>query len=223
MKEHAYALFDMDGTLVDSMPYWRSLHVAYAKHQKPDLTPEEIQRLESVFGYGEVIRLYQELQIPATLDGLVEYSEEKMAHYYRECVQPKPHVIAHLNALKAKGVKMGVITLTPHRGADLCLEVCGLDNYFSFVLTREDTPKHTGKEDPKIFKMAMRLLGCRKASECAFYEDSVYAMETARKMGFYICAVEDRFSERELAKVSSLADEVLNFGYHLPLDGKILE
>lgn len=214
MKRFSYAIFDMDGTLVDSMPYWRSLHVTYAREYKPDLTEEEATYLAGVWGTRHILDALAGIGLATTKEELFSYYEKKMAFYYAERIREKPEAVAHLDRLKEAGVRMGVITMTPHVGAEFCLENTGLSHYFSFVLTPEDTPRGTGKEDPHVFRLALSLLGCKNPADCAFYEDSLYAMRTARQMGFYIRAVEERFGEQERKEVCQVADEILSFGYN---------
>lgn len=214
-KHFPFAIFDMDGTLVDSMPCWYSLHGDYARAHHPDLTPEARKEIEEAWGFRDIFAAFDKFGVAYTRQGYFAYIETKMGEYYDRVVAPKPQTLAHLEQLKADGTKMCVITMTPHRGADFCLAKTGLDKYFAFVLTREDTPAYTGKEDSLIFEMALRRLGCEDPSDCLFYEDSLYAIETAHKMGLHIRAVEDRWDAEDRAQIEALADEIYDFGYNL--------
>ena len=216
MKTLPFAIFDMDGTLVDSMPCWYSLHGDYVRARYPDTPPHVLKDIEAAWGFENIFAAFLRHGIAFTREDYFSFLEERMGYYYSQVVEPKPKTKALLEGLKKAGCKMGVITMTPHRGADFCLAKTGLAPYFSFVLTREDTPDGSGKEKELIFRMAMEKLGCEKAEDCAFYEDSLYAIKTAHKMGFYVRAVEDRWGEETHREISALADEVVSLGYHLP-------
>ncbi len=211
-----YAIFDMDGTLVDSMPCWYSLHGAYTREVCPDMEPWKVALIEKAWGFPQIFAAFDRFAVPYTKADYYHFIESRMGHFYAEVICPKPKTLALLEEMKEAGVKMGIITMTPHSGADLCLHVTGLAPYFSFVLTREDTLDASGKEKEDIFKIALAKLGCDDPNKCTFYEDSVYALKTARKMGFYIRAVEDRWDDDTRKEANALADEVLSLGYNLP-------
>ncbi len=216
MTDKPFALFDMDGTLVDSMPLWNSLHVTYAKEVRPDLGEEEIAYLQSLRGFGQVSRGFEKLGIPGTKEKVMAYMEDKMGGYYTTCVRLKPGAKLHLEHLKQQGIPMGIITLTSHEKAAICLKHTGLDRYISFVLTPEDTPDRTGKEDTVIFEMAMERMGCRHPRDCAFYEDSLYSMKTAKAMGFYTVGIQDRWNAYTEQRAKWYTDAILDWGYVFP-------
>ena len=154
-----YALFDMDGTLVDSMGYWREMPLEYLAEVgiRPDA--EGLQHLTSARGYGEIIAYFASLGIHTTLPEMLRFVATHIARHYAEEVQVKPGVPALLESLRAAGCRMGVVTLTPHAGTSVCLTKTGLAPYFDFVLTPEDMPGGGGKEEPGIFEEALRRLG----------------------------------------------------------------
>lgn len=206
------ALFDMDGTLVDSMGYWRTVHLELAETLKPDLTPEERAILTGVYTYPDIMRAFERVGLrDVTLEQVTAFMEDTMAAHYRRDVRVKPGAIACLEAHRAAGARMGIITMTPHREAEICLETTGIAPYFDFVLTPEDMPDHSCKETPAIFLAALRRLHCRRPGRCVYYEDSVYAIRTARRMGFYIRAVADPSAAANREEILRLADEYLDF------------
>ena len=214
-QKFPYAIFDMDGTLVDSMPCWYSLHGDYARIQCPDLSLGAIKEIEEAWGFRDIFAAFDKFGVPYTREGYFKHIEDRMGYFYENVIAPKPKTLSLLEQLKADGCRMCVITMTPHKGADLCLAKTSLGRYFDFVLTREDTPAYTGKENPLIFEMALARLGCENPADCVFYEDSLYAIETAHKMGFYIRAVEDRWDEETQAQIAARADEIISLGYNL--------
>ena len=205
-----YALFDLDGTLVDSMAYWKRMPLEFfASH---GLTVDEAagKRLLASHGYGEIIDFCRECGVDVTLPELLEFLHLRMSVAYERKILPKPGALPLLRALRDAGCRMGIITMTPHRDAEVCLARHGLTPFFSFVLTPEDMPDGSGKEEPGIFERALEKLGGARPGECLFFEDSLYAVETAHRMGFRVLAVKDPFAAHAREKIDALAEQTLD-------------
>ena len=210
MTHKPYALFDLDGTLVDSMTYWRHAPAVLAERLLGGLDGERRRKSIDTVYYGDQARLFASWGLTLSKREIITACEDIMAEHYRRDVSPKAGTLAYLNRLRAQGVRMGIVTLTRHREAEICLDKTGLAPYFSFVLTPEDTEDGSGKEAPGIFALALGKLGCRDARDCAFYDDSLYALKTASALGFYTCAVKDAWAEGEREEVLSLCDAYLS-------------
>ncbi len=217
MKHLPYALFDMDGTLVESMTYWARepemcCHQLYkesgAACSQSAFVAFNINVRKAVT-YRDLLEALAEVGVQITERELARKTEESMLSHYENDIDVKPGVIPLLEELQAAGTKMGIVTMTPHYDVDACLKKTGLGKYFSFVLTPEDTSDGSGKEKPEIFDIALKKLGCRNASECMFFEDSYYAVYTAKNMGFYMIGVYDDWSRDP--RVEQLSDEFLVF------------
>ncbi len=209
MKQLPFALFDMDGTLVDSMGYWREAPLKYALEVFPDLTEEQKDMVRNTYTYEGMQALFATFGVEMTVDEVMHASEALMVEHYRDHIDAKPGVTALMEEFRARGVKMGLVTMTPHSEVDICLRRTGLDKYMSFALTPEDTSDGSGKEKPEIFGIALRKLGCGDPAECMFFEDSIYAASTAKKLGFYLVGVYDRWTDHE--EVAAIADTFLHF------------
>lgn len=205
-----YALFDMDGTLVDSMYYWKQMPAAFLAERGQTISPADQARIEASRGYAELLTYFASRGVTCTLSDILSFVTKRMAQHYAADINAKKHTCELLTQLRVAGTQMGIITMTPHADVDICLERTGLAPYFSFVLTPEDMPHGSGKEDPAIFREALRRLGCARAEDCLFFEDSCYAIETAADMGFYTVGVADPYAaferERILARVSAYID-----------------
>ena len=127
-----------------------------------------------------------------------------MAKHYLEDIPVKDGVKEYLEKLRAQGVKMCVATITDRALLEVCFRRLGIDKYFDFTLSANECGK--GKDDPEIY-----LAACRKFSsdpcDTAVFEDAPYALETAKKAGFYTVAVYDDGEKNNWEKAKATADE----------------
>ena len=199
-----YALFDMDGTLTDTMHFWMGAANEFLKDEGVALSEEQNARLQSM-GVKEGIAYVRSLHISPKTDnyGIEDVCRILMRHYERESVV-KDGVRELLEGLRERGVRMGVATLTPSPIARVCLTTTGLLSYFACVLGGEDYPE--GKSTPRIFEDAARRFGCAP-SDMVLFEDSLYSIKTANAVGISVVGVADRFqtAEREEIMARSVA------------------
>lgn len=214
MKHLPFALFDMDGTLVDSMTYWRMAHIEGMEAAGYTVTDGMKEALKKVWGYENLQSLLANWGIHKTIEKLKEDARRLLCYHYEHDIVLKPGTLALLDEMRAAGVKMGVLTLTPHALAEICLAKNGIREYFSCIITTEDNPTGTGKEAPEIFRVALDALGCEQPQDCAVYEDSFYSIHTAHQMGFYVVGVEDQWqSPKQKEQMRAICDLVLDLDH----------
>ena len=204
---HKYCIFDMDGTLVDSMGHWKHLEYEFleAKGIQGDI--------------NEVLKDIQHMTIPAameyfierfgfegTVDSLTEEFNALMAAHYASDVEIKPGAAAYLEALHQQGVKMCIASATSVPLITICLERLGLSHYFEFLLSCVDVG--ASKNRPDVFLEAARRLGGTPA-ETAVFEDSLVAATSAKSAGFYVVGIYDKHSEHNWEAIRELADELI--------------
>ena len=201
-----FAIFDMDGTLVDSMGYWQCLEREFLTSKGVTDGLEDILERTKPLTLPEAAALFAEYcNLDGTPEQLVEEVLALMEAHYQNDVVLKPGVVPYLERLKEQGVAMCVASATPRPLVQLCLERLGLAHYFSFLLSCVDVG--AGKRQPDVFLEAARRLGAQPA-ETAVYEDSVYAVRTAHAAGFHVVAIHDGpQNEAFWDEMVALADE----------------
>ena len=205
--ELKYCIFDMDGTLVDSMGHWKNLEREFLLSKQVD---EDVD---------EVLKVIQHMTIPAameyfinrfhfegTVESLTDEFNALMAAHYASDVEVKPGVIPYLDALQAKGVKMCIASATSVPLVTICLERLALAKYFEFLLSCVDV--NASKDKPDVFLEAARRLGGTPA-ETAVFEDSLVASTTAKNAGFHVVGIYDKYSEHNWPAIQALADELI--------------
>ena len=198
------AIFDMDGTLLDSMYIWKDLGarvlVDLGVRPRPDLYEHlKVLSLREGAAYcREAYRLQQ------TQEELVELIESQIRDFYYHEVQAKPGVQKFLSLLKMEGVWMYVATATDRPLAEAALRRTGLDGYFRGILTSQEVG--VGKKDsPEIYERCMRRLRSNKKDTVVF-EDAYHAIVTAKAAGFRVAAVYDASEEANQPAIRKLAD-----------------
>ena len=201
-----FAIFDMDGTLVDSMVYWQRLGREYlASRGVTEGVDEVLERIKAMTMAESSALFIETFGLPGTPETVEAEMNAVMDEHYRSDIPLKPGAADYLAALKARGTKMCVATATPEPLARACLERLGILELFSFILSCETL--QTSKREPRIYLEAARRFGA-EPGEIAVYEDALYAARTAKAAGFSVAAVYDRESEEDWEQLRALADEV---------------
>ena len=188
------AVFDVDGTLLDSMGIWISLGSRYLRSLGYDPPPDLDERLR-------VMSLPQGVRACRRICGMRESEEEILGGirgvitgFYRDEALLKPGAKDFLLALAAKGIPLAVATASDPelvRAAFRRLEILPL---FRGILACSDLG--VGKDSPLLFEEALRLLGTSRHRTYVF-EDSFLSLLTAKKAGFPTVAVYDPHEEEE--------------------------
>lgn len=197
-----FAIFDMDGTLVDSMGFWKDLATEYLRSKGVQEIPADILEQIKPMTMSESAALFRS---EFGLSGDIEAEMNAMMDdHYRRDIPLKPGVSAYLRNLLERGVRMCVASATAEPLMAACLSRLGVLPCFDFLLSCESVG--VGKNSPPVFLEAIRRLGA-EVSETAVYEDALYAVRTAKNAGFHVVGVFDASADWEA--VRSIADETI--------------
>lgn len=199
-----FAIFDMDGTLIDSMCFWRNLASEYLSSKGVAQVPNEILRKIKPMTMSESAALFRD---EFGLSGDVEAEMNAMMDaHYRNDIPLKDGVREYLEMLRRKGVRMCVASATAEHLMESCLSRLGIRDYFSFLLSCETVG--AGKNSPLVYHEAAKRLQAKPA-EIAVYEDALYAVQTAKNAGYYVIGVYDEGAAKNWEAVTKIADEVI--------------
>lgn len=197
------AIFDMDGTLLDSMELWKGTIPAFLRRIGLPLTDAqadevECMMLEEIPGWIE-----KNFGIGLEPSALILGINQETEYGYYNTVVPKPGVVETLEKLRDMGVKMVVATATEMYLTKAVLTRLELDQYFEACFTASEY--HTSKYEPEIFHIAHEFLGTPKESTWVF-EDALKCIRGAKRAGFQVVAVEDSYAEPDKEDILALAD-----------------
>lgn len=189
------AIFDMDGTLVDSLMLWDILSEAMAKAY-PDkvgtVISEEDNKAIRVLPLRDGMQLlHDHYGIAPNGEELFRLATDTFADFYASRVKLKPGVREFLDHLQAQGVKMCIASATNPDLVESAMDHCGIRNYFDTVFSCGVLGK--GKDTPDIYRMAMEYLGQDKEHTWVF-EDAFVAIQTATGIGMQTVGIYDRYN-----------------------------
>ena len=198
------AIFDMDGTLLDSMPMWQGLGPDLLRRLGSEPAPDLRDHLKAMTLRQGAAYCREAYHLDASVEELVAMLERRVQDFYHSEVQAKPGVPKFLSLLKMEGVWMYVATATDRHLAQAALRHAGIDGYFRGIVTSAEVAQ--GKEEsPEIYERAMRRLQSNK-QDTVIFEDALHAIRTAKAAGFRVAAVYDASAEADQAEIRGLAD-----------------
>ena len=198
------AIFDMDGTLLDSMGAWRGLVPELAERSGAVLTDEVRSCLKTMTTQEAAAFCKERWGLTWDEAEITAWFEDRMRQFYSTQVQLKPGVEKFLSLLKMEGVWMYVASATGRSLVELALRHTGIDGYFRGIITSHEVGVGKG-ESPEIFERAMRRLQSNK-KDTVIFEDSLHAIRTAKAAGFRVAAVYDPSARQDEAEIRRLAD-----------------
>ena len=197
------AIFDIDGVLLDSMGIWDDLGARYLRSL--DKIPEEglnkILFSMSMEQGAEYLNEHYGLNksVKETVDGIGKMLED----YYFYEVLLKPGAKEILEFLKSKSIKMAAATSSPRTHIEKALSRNGLLGYIEKIYTTSEVS--VSKHSPDIYNLAADFLKT-KSEETLVFEDSLYALKTAKEAGFVTVGVFDEKGESNQAELENQAD-----------------
>lgn len=200
------AIFDLDGTMLDSMYIWETIGSDYLI--SGGISPEpNLNKIFKKMSIVQAAEYYQKVYgLTDNVGDIVDGVNHMIEHLYADVVKLKPEIPELLCKMHEKYIKMCVATATDRYMVEAALKSNGIDKYFCGILTC--TEAGYGKDSPKIFEKALKLLGTAKAHTLIF-EDALHAIETAKKAGFKVAGVYDKSSDNETDKIKELCDEYI--------------
>ncbi len=196
-------LFDLDGSLVDSMWIWRDIDIAYLQKFKISM-PEGLQTAIEGMSFSETAAYFKEtFLIPDPVDQIKEEWTRMAWDKYASQVPLKKGADAFIAYCVSKKIRLGIATSNSRALVENVLKAHGLLEYFDGIVTACDVS--TGKPAPDVYLEAARR--CHTAPEkCLVFEDIVPGILAGKAAGMKVCAVADEYSAHQSREKRELAD-----------------
>ncbi len=196
-------LFDMDGTLINSMGIWHEIDIEFLAGFGFALPDDLQKKLEGKCFHDTAIYIKDRFNLPVSTEEMEKTWNDMAYQKYAHEVVFKPGVKELLDYAQSHNIKMGIGTSNSRYLYDAVGNSLGFNQYFGEVITGDET--HKSKPDPEIYSMLSKLLGV-KPEECLVFEDTVAGIKSGKNAGMETCAVYDYYSEYCLDEKIAVAD-----------------
>lgn len=196
-------IFDMDGSLVDSMWMWRAIDVEYLGSFGIPL-PEDLQSRIEGMSFAETAMYFKEhFPIPDTTEDIMDTWNRMAWDKYLHEVPLKMGITEFLRSCRERGILLGIATSNSRELVENVAKVHNLRDYFTSIITGSEVKR--GKPAPDIYLAVARELGTAP-SRCLVFEDIVAGIIAGKNAGMRVCAVEDEYSSHDRERKKKLAD-----------------
>ena len=195
-------VFDLDGTLVDSMSYFAAgllkilddAGIPYDDTIVDTITP---------LGYVGSAELFRSMGVEATVEEMVAQMKENLVYEYSNNIKLKPCVGDFLRQLKAQGARLFVLTASPHVVTDICLKNNGVYDLFEQIWSVDDFGMT--KSELELFDAVAQKIGC-KPQDINYFEDNLTAVTNAALSQYKVYGVLDKQQPEDIEQIKELSD-----------------
>ncbi|WP_295085867.1 HAD family phosphatase [Ruminococcus sp.] len=201
-------IFDLDGTLLDSMTVWSSIDREFLIENGIVDPPADVSDVVKKMTVDESSQYFiDRFGLNCTKEYVIQRIEDMVRERYEKQIPLKPNVTELLDALDDRQIPYGIATATYKKLAEAALKRCRVFERFQFLFTDVEYP--AGKNFPDIFIGGAEYLGA-EPKDVLVVEDSLHCIETAKTAGFTVCGVYDSVAEADRSRIIELSDYYVN-------------
>ncbi len=207
MKEFTAAIFDLDGTLIDSMYVWNKVDQDFLTERGIEVTEEYTEAVRGMFFETAARYTIETYGLTESVEQIISIWLHMARYEYEHHVKLKPYAKEYLETLRKKGIRIGMATSSNPYLLEPCLASNGVLDYFDAVCYTSQVGRN--KSFPDIYLFTAEKLG-QKPENCVVFEDIPEGIDGARKAGMYTVAVYDKASESSLEYLKQTADRYID-------------
>ena len=206
-------LFDMDGVVVDNLPYHVDAWLLFCERHNIPLTREIFYReLNGMNSKDTFEWFYQKEMSRAEVEVLEEEKEILYRGFYKEHMKPAAGLVTFIKALRAHGIKTALATSAGPGNIDFIVDGLGIRDQFDAIIGGAEVRK--GKPDPEIYLKAAALVGVDPA-DCWVIEDSLQGIASGLNAGMQVVGITTSHTAEELAHTHWIAADFVDLFDHL--------
>lgn len=210
------AIFDLDGTLIDSMWIWNELSLKYLKSLGVKNSPKNLNQTLATLTLKEGFSYLKEtFQLEKTEDEIRDDLKKILEVYYKNHFDLKAGVLELLKELKNREVKMILGTATDEDLALMALKRHGIEDFFEVIQTEENTGLSKGNS--KFFEVAIGKLDI-EPSRIWVFEDALHCILSAKESGLNVLAIKDNYSKSHWKEIKENSDIYIKSFDHFDVD-----
>ena len=203
IKNIKACIFDLDGTLVDSMWMWPEIDKEYLGRFGIEYDDNLKNEIDGISFHETAVYFKNKFGISDSIEKICKDWEDMAYDKYKYEVKEKRGCQKFLEQLKSKGIKMGIATSNNRSMVDVVLESLGMKNFFEVITTSDEVKK--GKPAPDVYLTTAKLLNV-EPKHCLVFEDVVAGIISGKSAGMKVCAIEDDFTKEVRQKKKELSD-----------------
>ena len=197
------AIFDLDGTLLDSMHIWHDVDEEFFRRRNLKVTKEYVDIIKNMHLPAAAVYTKEKYNIQESVDEIVDEWLDLCAQGYLNNVDLKDGVYEYLKLLHNKGIKMAFATASEKVVCEETLKKQGIFDFFSSYAYVSEI--NIGKTEPDIYLLASERIGV-EPHDCIVFEDIIEGIRGAKKGGFTTCGVYDKSSAKDEDEIRKIAD-----------------
>ena len=202
-REIKLAIFDLDGTLLDSTYIWAQIDYDFFAKRGKELPPDYFHEICHLGLVGAARYTKEKYGIKDSEEDMIKEWREASIHYYSDVLQLKPHAKEFLDYLRNSGVILSLATVNDEELYAPCLKRLGILDYFQLI--KDVNSVKEGKESPKLYKSINDHFGVDKENTVVL-EDIVLGLRTAHNNGYLTIAVDDDASKNTIEEKKANSD-----------------
>ena len=196
-------LFDMDGTLLDSMHIWKDIDIEFLGRFGYELPPTLQREIEGMSFWETACYIKDRFHLPPSIEEIMNIWNEMAFQKYSEEIFFKEGAFEFVKMLKEKGIRTAICTSNSRELVNAVAEHLGFMPYFDTIITSCEVG--AGKPAPDIYLEAAKRVGV-EPEHCLVFEDIVTGLTAGKRAGMKLCAVEDVYSADQKEAKKAMAD-----------------
>lgn len=196
-------IFDMDGTLIDSLGIWHEIDINFFRKRNMPVPPDYEKKIAHMNFMQMAEMTKRDYHIKESAEEIAQSWIDDSVYAYQKTIPAKPYAKECLAYLKSKGIHLSLATTNRKDLYEPCLERLDMFQYFDSCVNVNDIG--STKSEPKIYLLLAEKMGCRP-EEVIVFEDILRALKTAHDAHFKTAWVYDPHSEADRKEILSFAD-----------------
>lgn len=207
LKNIKAAIFDMDGTLVDSMWVWSKIDIEFLKKRGIALPSDLKDNIEHLSFMDTAKYFKDRFKLQESIEDIMKEWNDMAFEEYSKNIKLKADADRFLSLLKTAGIKIALATSNSQILLEASLKNNGILQYFDVITTTDEVAR--GKNFPDIYLLTAKRLGVT-SEECIVFEDILPAVMGAKAAGMKVVGVFDEYSEHQKVDIINTADYFIN-------------
>ena len=205
-------IFDLDGTLLDSMQVWKNIDIEFLGEREITPPPDLSRQIEGMSFHETAICFKELFSLPESIEEIQDIWHSMAFDKYKNEIKLKDGAHDFLNILKSRNIKLGIATSNSRKLVEICLNSLDIIDMFDVIITGNDIKK--GKPSPDIYLKAANFMNV-SPQKCLIFEDIPNGIKAGINAKMRTCAVYDDFSAILTDEKKELADYYIENYYDL--------